>query len=216
MSMDKKEIWTRYFVAFPVDTKRKVKHMDYRFIVRDCEGQVRVTDLLFQLGKMTTGFVPANKEFLKRDRNIEGNLIQQRHYNGVIRGKNTIAVPNREKVSEEKDLSKRVTGGINFYLTTTQPISADGTRFSHQHEQREMVLHSPLTANAQLEFSATKRQVKVNGIDTNQYQGKFHTCPAGFGIYHVSLTNQAGKLHGSGRLLCEVDMWMKGIGGERM
>lgn len=214
--MDKKERWTRYFFTFPVNPNRKVKYIDYRFVVADCEGTVHVTDMLFQTGRMTTGYVPANKELLKRDRDQQGNPIQRRHYNGVIRGKKTIAVPNRERVSEEKDLSKRVTGGINFFLTATQKTSSDGVHFSHQYGQREMTLHPPLGANEQLEFSATKRQVKINGLDTSQYTGKFHTCPAGFGIFHVSLSDEDGELHGSGRFLCEVDMWLKGIGGERM
>lgn len=216
MSMDKKDIWTKYFFTFPVNPERKVKLIDYQFVVADCKGTVHVTDLQFQIGRMATGHIPANKELLKRGRDLQANPIERRHYNGVIRGKKTIAVPNREKVSSEIDFSKRVTGGIDFSLTTTQKTSNDGVYFSHQYGQREMIVHPSLSAGDQVLFSATKRQVRINGIDTTKYTGKFHTCPAGFGIYHVSLTNEQKELHGSGQLLCEVDMWLKGIGGERL
>lgn len=216
MNMDKKEIWTKYFVTLPIDKKRKVKNMDYRFLMTDCTGSVHVTDLMFQLGRMANGYIPANKELLKRDRDSQENVIRTKHYNGVIRGKRTIAVPNRARVSEEKDLSKRVTGGIDFYLSTTQATSTNGVQFAHQYGQREMIIHPVLGRDEQVVCSATKRQVIINGSRTQEYTGKFHTCPAGFGIYHLSLSNEKGEWHGSGMLRCEVDMWLKGLGGERM
>lgn len=214
--MDKKEKWTKYFVTLPIDSKRKVKNMIYRFLMNDCTGSIYVTDLLFQLGRMANGYIPANKELLIRDQDTFGNVIRTKHYNGVIRGERTIAVPNRAKVSEEKDLSKRVTGGIDFYLTTTQATSTDGIKFSHQYGQRVMIIHPVLDSDEQVVCSATKRQVAINEAHTQDYTGKFHTCPAGFGIYHIALSNVKGEKHGSGLLRCEVDMWLKGLGGERM
>ncbi|WP_091837201.1 hypothetical protein [Marininema halotolerans] len=214
--MDKKDRWTRYFITFSVDAKRKVQAMDYRYLVSDCEGSVHVTDLMLQIGGAPAGYIPANQELLKRDRDQEDHPITRRHFNGVIRGEKTIAVPNREKVDQEKDLSKRVTGGIDFYLTPTQATSSDGVHFAHQYGQRVMAIHPALVANSELECSASKRQVTIDGAFTSQYSGKFHTCPAGFGIYHLTLLNNQGKQHGSGKLRCEVDMWLKGMGGERM
>lgn len=214
--MDKKEKWTKYFVTLPVDSKRKVKNMDYRLLMTDCTGSIYVTDLLFQLGRMASGYIPANKELLKRDQDLLGNVIQTKHYNGVIRGKRTIAVPNRAKVSDEKDLSKRVTGGIDFYLSTTQATSTNGMQISHQYRQRDMIIHPALSSDEQIVCSAIKRQVTINGVQTQEYTGKFHTCPAGFGIYHLALSDKKGEWHGSGIVRCEVDMWLKGLGGERM
>lgn len=216
MQMKKKDFWTRYFFTFPVQSKRKVEKMDVRLVLTDCEGTVYMTDLMFQAGKMPAGYVPATREFLKRDRDQSEQIIQKRHYNGVIRGEKTIAIPNRAKVDEEKDWTQRVTGGIDFYLTATKAIGKEGVQFSHQYSQREMKLYIPLKANDQLEFSATKRQVNINGEPTIDFTGLFHTCPAGFGIFQVSLLDPIEKKRGAGKLCAEVDMWLKGVGGERM
>ncbi|WP_142504538.1 hypothetical protein [Melghirimyces algeriensis] len=214
--MDKKEKWTRYFHTFLVDPKRKVTHIDYQWQISDCLGTVWVTDLQFQPGRMATGYLTANRELLKRNRDAEGKPIRRAVYNGVIRGHKTIAVPNRAKISEDPEFSKRVTGGIDFQLTATQSLGKDGVHFSHQHGQRPFTFSLPLRADERLDVQATKRQVTLNGLSTRQYQGHFHTCPAGFGVFQVELRNRDEEPHGSGRLICEVDLWLKGIGGEQM
>ncbi|TCW39154.1 hypothetical protein EDC32_102400 [Laceyella sacchari] len=216
MWMDKKEFWTRYFFTFQVTPNRKVTRIDYRFVMNDCEGTAWLTDLMLQIGRAATGYVPANKEFLQRERDGAGTVIRRKHYNGVIRGKRKIAVPNREEVGREKDLAKRVTGGVDFHLVLTRNTPREGIRFAHQHGQRQLIVSPPLSAGDQVTLSATKRRVEINEQITHEYSGNFHTCPAGFGIYQVELDDERGAERGAGQLVCEVDMWLKGRGGERL
>lgn len=212
--MGKNEFWTRYLATVrPKDRKRKVKSIDLSIVVADAEGTLYLTDIQLQEAEIASAHVPANREMLARDRDAQGNPLRKRHFNAVIRGKETIAVPNRENVSHEKDFEKRVTGGMDFLLTATQDMPNGGVQFSHQYRQRTFLLDAELKQGEQLEFSATNRRVTVDGRPT-KYSGNYHTCPRGFGIYNVALTK--GEKNGSGMLLCEVDMWILGQGGERL
>lgn len=218
----------RYLATVETAEGKKVSSIEVRLVVEDMQGTFWFTDLTFQEGRWATGHVPATQEILKRERDAGGNPIQYRHFNVVVRGAKIIAVPNRASVYEETDITKRVTGGMDFTFWPTQSLPSGALRFSHQYRTRTFRLNEPLAAGDEFRFWASRRKVQINSRDTRNYSGFYHTIPAGFGRFNVEMIDPStettdpitgtttAKPIGSGYLLCEVDTWLKGIGGERM
>lgn len=207
----------RYLATVEVAEGKKVSSIEIRLVVEDMQGTFWFTDLMFQEGRWATGQLPATQEMLKRERDAGGNPIQYRHFNVVVRGAKIIAVPNRASVYEETDITKRVTGGMDFTFWPTQALPSGALRFSHQYRTRTFQLKEPLKAGDEFRFWASRLKVQINGQDTRNYSGFYHTIPAGFGRFNVEMIDPVtDEPMGSGYLLCEVETWLLGVGGRRM
>lgn len=214
------EDWPRYFgTVYSKDSKQKrVSEVDFKFILEDATGTIHVTDLQLQEASSISGFVPANQEMLKREKDSSGNPILKRHFNAVIRGEKAIGVPNRALPSDEQYLQDRVTGGMDFTFHPTQD-APPGLHFAHYFETRTFDLQDALNVGDVFELKATTRTIAVNSAATKNYEGYFLLVPAILGKYNVAVQNKTdakGDFHGSGYLLCEADTWVTGKGGERM
>ncbi len=205
--MPKHTDFTRYFYTVEPEANKKVKSIDFKLVARDFEGRIHVTDIMLQEGRMPSGYVPANKEMLKRERDANGNIVAKRHFNAVIRRKKNLGVFNRARVSEEGDLSARVTGGLDYTLNVSKDSSLS---LSTLYGTRKFTLKDPLKKGDLFEFHATSRVVKINGVAKRNYSGTYHLIPGVLGLYTIDLGQ------GAGHLLLEVDTWLKGIGGEKL
>lgn len=201
--------WKRYFAGF--SPKKRVVSAEVRFIVQDVEADIRITDIMLQDGIRLTGYVPANIEILKREPGVTF-----RHFNIVIRGKAAVTVFNRAPVDKD-DITKRVTGGLDYTIRTLWGLPAGAVRLYHFYRTRTFKLNRELKAGDELYFSATKRMVAINGIPTTDWEGHYHTIPAGYGRYEIEFMEpETEEPKGAAYVLFEVDTWLKGIGGERM
>ena len=187
---------------------KKVDHIDIIVKAEDVTGDINLTDLQFQDGMWSTGYVPASEEMLKRETDGPGIVILTRHTNVVIRGKKTINVPNWSSGDTEQILQNRVTGGMGFKFEATSAVPGNVLQYSHEYRTRTFILHEPLNPGDVFDFYAHTRTVTINGVKTGNYFGFYHTCPGRMGRFNVEAT--------TGLLLCEPDAWLKGIGGERM
>ncbi|WP_228378980.1 MULTISPECIES: hypothetical protein [Thermoanaerobacter] len=209
--------WKQYFAV--VKPKKHVQTLEIRFIVADVETELRITDIMLQDGAFLTGYVPTSKEMLKREPGIV-----YRHFNAVVRGNAIVAVPNRAAVDQD-DITKRVTGGLDYTIRPLQDLPAGALRLNHLYKTRTFKLNKELKAGDELYFSASKRQVEINGVPTTDWEGFYHTIPAGFGRYEIEMIDPAtedefnpevAKPIGAAYVLFEVDTWLKGLGGERL
>lgn len=201
--------WKRYFAV--VKPKKHVQTLEIRFIVADVETELRITDIMLQDGTHLTGYVPANIEILKREPGVTF-----RHFNIVIRGRATVTVFNRAPVDQD-DVTKRVTGGLDYTIRPLQDLPAGALRLNHLYKTRTFKLNKELEAGDELYFSASKQQVEINGVPTTDWEGHYHTIPAGYGRYETELVDPATEEPGGAAyVLFEVDTWLKGVGGERM
>lgn len=209
--------WKRYFAGF--SPKKRVVSAEVRFIVQDVEADIRITDIMLQDGTHLTGYVPANIEILKREPGVTF-----RHFNIVIRGKAAVTVFNRAPVDQD-DITKRVTGGLDYTIRPLQDLPAGALRLNHLYKTRTFKLNKELKAGDELYFSASKRQVEINGVPTTDWEGFYHTIPARFGRYEIEMIDPAtedefnpevAKPIGAAYVLFEVDTWLKGLGGERL
>ena len=210
--------WVRLLGTVETAKGKQVEWLEVHWVVEDAAGTVWVTDLQLQDGRFLTGHVPHNQEMLEREKDpATGQPIRYRHFNAVIRGQKMIAVPNRAAVQNEVDFNLRVPGGMDFTFWPSQDLPGGALRFAHQYRTRRFILYEPLAAGDEFRFWASRLEVSVNGVRTRNYSGLYHVCPPGFGRFHVEMLDPAtGKPVGSGVLLCEVDTWLRGIGGRRM
>jgi len=201
--------WKRYFAGFT--PKKRVVSAEVKFIVQDVEADIRITDIMFQDGVHLTGYVPANVELLKREPGVTF-----RRFNAVIRGRALVTVFNRAPVDQD-DLTKRVTGGLDYRVRPMWNLPAGAVQLYHQYRTRSFKLKQALKAGDELYFSATRRMVAVNGVAIRAWEGHFHTIPGGHGRYEIELVDpETENPAGAAYVLFEVDTWLKGVGGERM
>lgn len=201
--------WKRYFTV--LKPKKHIQAIEVRFIVQDVEAEMRITDIILQDGIHPTGYVPANIEMLKREPGITS-----RHFNTVVRGRAIVTVFNRAPVDQD-DIIKRVTGGLDYTIRPLWDLPAGAVRLYHFYRTRTFKLNRELKAGDELYFSATKRMTTINGVPTAEWEGHYHTIPAGFGRYEIEMVDpQTEEPNGAAYVLFEVDTWLKGIGGERM
>lgn len=118
-----------------LESKKKVKNIDFKIIAEDFEGEFRATDLQFQEGACPTGHSPHTQEFLKPitfgiDENYYMNTVsnpnkvgiqprvfknmEERFFNVVGRGHETISIPNVYHEDYRKELC---TTGLDISLT---------------------------------------------------------------------------------------------------
>lgn len=201
--------WKRYFAGF--SPKKRVVSAEVRFIVQDVEADIRITDIMLQDGTHLTGYVPANIEMLKREPGVTF-----RHFNAVVRGKAIVTVFNRAP-AEQDDITKRVTGGLDYTIRPLWDLPAGAVRLYHFYRTRTFKLNRGLKAGDELYFSATKRITTINGVPIAEWEGYYHTIPAGYGRYEIELVDpETEEPKGAAYVLFEVDTWLKGVGGERM
>ncbi|WP_096190135.1 hypothetical protein [Evansella halocellulosilytica] len=207
--------FTKYVGSIELSPDKNVKDVTLKLVGDHFRGSVYITDVMFQSGHFSTGYLPANDEMLKRERDADGSPIENRHFNVIIRGDKEVVVPNRKMNETSSELSQRVTGGMDFTFYPTQDVQENGLMFSHQYETRRFNLQDSLKENDVFEFKSSKRQVMINGEGNVDYEGMFQTIPAGFGFFRVQVKGTNGR-PGSGVLLCEPDQWLLGKGGARL
>jgi hypothetical protein len=129
-----KDDWTRFFKGIRIYSDKKVKSINLDFVVDQVEsGEIRLTDLQLQEGQEVTGTIPATQDILSKKvfsidetyNQVSGyeNIylgdqprvydIQNRFFNIIGRGHETIAIPN---VYHEDFTKELVTTGLDLTL----------------------------------------------------------------------------------------------------
>lgn len=129
--------WTRYLYPLSVDSGKKVKAVSFNLVAGHQAGNIQITDLQLQVGKITTGSAPNTSEFLQglpygidENSNIAtvggakkkgvqpapSNYykgLENRVYNIVGRGHEVVALPN---VFHEDYTQELLTSGLDVEL----------------------------------------------------------------------------------------------------
>ena len=194
---------------------KRVSRLDFRAVVADATGRVRLTDLMLQEGREASGHVPATREMLRKLRE-DAVPAMPKHFNAVVRGRRVIIVPNRGRYWSIVPDAPVVTTPIDFTIFAKDAVPAEMS-LSHHYRTRWFVYNNPLNAGDVFEFLASKRCVTHNGIPAGNYTGLFHQCAAGNSRFNIDLV-QAGtaRPHPSARVLVEIQEWELGSGGRRL
>lgn len=194
---------------------KRVSKIDFRAVVEDAAGRVRLTDLMLQEGRTLSGHVPATREMLRKLREDSAPAMPK-HFNAVVRGRRIIIVPNRGRFWSIVPDAPVVTTPIDFTIFAKDAVPA-GMSLSHHYRTRWFVYNNPLGAGDVFEFLASRRRVTHNGISAGNYTGLFHQCAAGNSRFNVDLV-QAGteRPHPSARVLIEIQELELASGGRRL
>lgn len=207
----------RYFTRVDIGhPERRVQRLDLRVLAENAVGTVTVTDLQCQEGARVSGHLPATREMLRKLRE-DGLPAAPKHYNALVRGRQTIIVPNRGRYWSVALGTPVVTTAIDFEVLAKTAVPA-GMRFSHWHRTRQFAYDHALAAGDSFEFLASQRQVAHNGVPTRDYTGFFHQCPAGNSRFNVDLVAEGVTLRPqpSVRLVAQLQEWELAGGGRRL
>lgn len=126
--------WTRYVYTFDTNKDKKVEKVDFDFVMEDMGGELNITDLQFQEGKMVSSHIPHTSEILapvsfnidetsflntvtnwkvKGPDPVIHQNVTNRFYNIVGRGHQVISIPN---VFHEDYTFPIVTSGLDITL----------------------------------------------------------------------------------------------------
>jgi len=205
--------WTRYFSRFQVDKNKSVHSLCITIVNDNTEGKVSFTDIMLQEGDLTSGYMTSNKEMLAKEV-INNEEIAIRHFNAVIRGKQSLGIPNRALPVEEVNLNARTTGGMDFTIYATSYLPPEGVKVDQYYGTRPFYLRRELNQGDTFQYKASRRELLINDQRINQSDVKYQQIPAISGKFNIEL-QQEGR-PGSGYVLCEVETWLKGKGSERL
>lgn len=207
----------RYFNRIDIKEKSKrVQRIDFRPVVQNATGIVTLTDLMLQEGAQLSGHLPATREMLRRLR--ENNLpAGPKFFNALIRGRQTLIIPNRGAWRTVVLNAPVVPTAIDFTVLAKTAIPA-GMQFSHFYRTRRLSYGNPLTAGDMFEFLASQRVVRHNGISTRFYTGFYHQCAAGNSRFNIDLMDEGATIRPqpTARILIEIQEWELASGGRRV
>lgn len=207
------ENWTRYFSSIQVDKNKAVHSLRITVVNDKTEGKIAFTDLMLQEGEVTSGYITANKEMLAKEV-INNEEIATRHFNAVIRGKQSLGIPNRALPVNEVDLNARTTGGMDFTVHATSPVAPEGIKIDQYYGTRPFNLTRGLKQEDIFQYKASSRELLINAQHIEQSDVRFQQIPAISGKFNIEM--QQEDRPSSGYVLCEVETWLKGRGGERL
>jgi hypothetical protein len=203
-------------VIEPQEKTKKVARVDIRATVQNSTGTVALTDMMLQEGAQLSGHLPATREMLRKLRE-DGLPAVPKHFNALVRGRQTLIIPNRGKYWSVVLGTPVVTTAIDFTVWAKTAIPA-GMRFSHFYRTRQFAYGNALAAGDVFEFLASRRRVAHNGTPTGYYTGFYHQCAAGNSRFNVDLMTEGATIRPqpAARLLVEIQEWELASGGRRL
>lgn len=207
----------RYFKQFEIKEKgKRVQRIDFRAVAQDTTGVLTLTDLMLQEGAQFSGHLPATREMLRK---LRENALPAapKHFNAIVRGRQTVIIPNRGAYWSVVLGTPVVTTAIDFTALAKTAVPA-GMRFSHFHRTRQLAYGNALAVGDTFEFLASKRHVAHNGTPTRYYTGFYHQCAAGNSRFNVDLMTEGATIRPQPavRLLVEIQEWELASGGRRL
>ena len=207
----------RYFKQFEIKEKgKRVQRIDFRAVVQDATGVLTLTDLMLQEGAQFSGHLPATREMLRK---LRENALPAapKHFNAIVRGRQTVIIPNRGAYWSVVLGTPVVTTAIDFTALAKTAVPA-GMRFSHFYRTRQFAYGNALAAGDVFEFLASKRRVTYNGTPTGYYTGFYHQCAAGNSRFNLDLMTEGATIRPqpAARLLVEIQEWELASGGRRL
>lgn len=203
-------------VIVPQEKTKKVARLEIRATVQNATGTVSLADLMLQEGAQLSGHMPATREMLRKLR--ENDLpAAPKHFNALVRGRQTLIVPNRGWYWSVVLGTPVVTTAIDFTVLVKTAIPA-GMRFSHFYRTRQLAYGNSLSTGDIFEFLASKRRVAHNGVPTRNYTGFYHQCAAGNSRFNIDLMAEGAVIRPqpAARLLVEIQEWELAVGGRRL
>lgn len=207
----------RLFKQFePQEKAKKVARVDVKAIVQNATGVVTLTDLMFQDGAQLSGHMPATREMLQKLRQ-DGQPAAPKHFNAVVRGRETLIIPNRGSYWRVPVGTPVVTTSIDFTVLAKTAVPV-GMQFSHFHRTRRLRYGNALAAGDVFEFLASQRKVAHNGVLTRNYTGFYHQCAAGNSRFNIDLMADGAttRPQPTARVLIEIQEYELASGGRRL
>ncbi|MDP3058845.1 MAG: hypothetical protein Q8N36_05265 [bacterium] len=207
----------RFFKLIEIGQKEKrVQRADFKAVVENATGTITLTDLMLQDGAQATGHLPATREMLRKLR--EDDLpAAPKYFNAIIRGRQTLVIPNRGAYWRVPIGTPVVTTAIDFTVAAKTVIPV-GMQFSHFHRTRQFTFGNTLSAGDVFEFLASQLRVAHNGVPTRNYTGIFHQCAVGNSRFNIDLMTEGATIRPqpTARVLIEIQEWELASGGRRL
>ena len=195
---------------------KRVQKIDFKAVIENATGTVTLTDLMLQDGAQVTGHMPATREMLQKLRE-DSQPAAPKYFNAIVRGRQTLIVPNRGAYWSVPIGTPVVTTAIDFTVLAKTAIPA-GMQFSHFHRTRQFAYGSSLSAGDTFEFLSSQRKVAHNGVPTRYYTGFYHQCAAGNSRFNIDLMVEgaATRPQPTARVLIEIQEWELASGGRML
>lgn len=207
----------RYFKRIDIgEPEKRVQRLELRAVAENTTGAVTVTDLMLQEGAQVSGHTPAAREMLRKLRE-DGQPAAPKHFNALVRGRQTLIVPNRGAYLKVPLGTPVVTTAVDFTVLAKTAIPA-GMRFSHFYRTRWLAYDNALQPGDTFEFLASQRRVAHNGVPTRAYVGFYHQCAAGNSRFNIDLMAEGAAIRPqpAARVLIEIQEWELASGGRRL
>lgn len=207
----------RYFKRISIgEPTKRVSRVDYKLVVHDAAGSVNVTDTMLQDGAQVTGHIPATREMLRK---LRENALPAapKHFNAILRGRQTLIIPNRGAYWSVVPETPVVTTAIDFSMLAKTAMPS-GMRFSHFYRTRQLAVGGALATGDTLEVQASQRRIVYNGTPIANYVGSFLQCAAGNARFNFDLMAEGATIRPqpAARLLVEIQEWELATGGRRL
>lgn len=160
------KLYDRYAKCVEKAENKRVVSITVRPVVHDCTGDLWITDISLQEGDCVTGYAYHTEGMLKKY-NGDGAVEGKRFFNGIIRGTNTIIVPNQAETST----------GMDIKLYPKDAMKAESIVVSTGMGAHKAVFLDKVKANDELELRASTRECLHNGRKSEK-QGFFQYCAA--------------------------------------
>ncbi|MGV8164656.1 MAG: hypothetical protein ACLKAK_07350 [Alkaliphilus sp.] len=201
----------------PREKAKRVSHLEVKAIVNDAVGTVSLTDIMVQEGTQLSGYWTETREMLRKLRE-DGLPAPSKHFNAIVRGRQTLVIPNRGvywKVIADNPVV--VTTAIDFTTLARTSIPV-GMQISHFYRTRHLWYASALVPGDIFEFLASTRRVAHNGVLTLNYSGFYHQIAAGNSRFNIDLMVEGSTIRPQPavRILVAIQEWELASGGERM
>lgn len=200
----------------PQEKAKRVARVDVKAIVQNATGTVTLTDLMLQDGAQLSGHMPATREMLRKLRE-DSQPAAPKYFNAIVRGRQTLIIPNRGAYWSVPIGTPVVTTAIDFTVLAKTVVPA-GMRFSHFYRTRQLAYGNALQPGDVFEFMASQGRVTHNGTPTRYYTGFYHQCAAGNSRFNIDLMVDGAttRPQPTARVLIEIQEWELASGGRRL
>jgi len=156
----------RYSECITKKENKRVVSVTVKLVMDDCSGELWITDMALTEGDCVSGYSINTKEMLATysgEEAVEG----KRFFNGVIRGTDTIIVPNLGETS----------AGMDFKIYPKDAMKAGSVVLATGTGAHTATFTRAVNADDTLELLASTRECLKNGKATEK-KGFFQYCAA--------------------------------------